>query len=424
MEVPEFCKRASARLAKKRKTEEETDPDYQPITETGKRPTSRTVAVLSLQMMELQAFQNLPVAGTSRSFITPAAPVTAGNANFRRERKKVRRSQAIVEELRKPTPGLQFIDRNEYSVEDYKERASEVRRNRILGTAKEIADSLVDVDSDRLAGLEYPVREVAQFGSENPYSRYVDGNGENMELDEYDFDFHNLPNYVMGTGQGISGGLPNWEFKTLWNYELTPMELDQPLDESLLPWKMKEVTEPDMKPDILSIVASFSIGCSPLNLKEIALGSRNIEYNPDRFAPLIMRVRQPKSTALIFASGRIIVAGTRSEDECRHACRKYVRVINKFGYVGRVGNLEIQNISASCSLKFRVRLNHLAKNKLFGPLSYEPEMFPGLVIPLEHPKIKIIIFQTGSVLMTGGKSEADVQLAFRKVYALVRMYAP
>jgi TATA-box binding protein (TBP) (component of TFIID and TFIIIB) len=44
-----------------------------------------------------------------------------------------------------------------------------------------------------------------------------------------------------------------------------------------------------------------------LELKKIALQCRNAEYNPKRFAAVIMRLRDPKTTALIFASGLILL---------------------------------------------------------------------------------------------------------------------
>ena len=46
-----------------------------------------------------------------------------------------------------------------------------------------------------------------------------------------------------------------------------------------------------------------------LDLKTIALHARNAEYNPKRFAAVIMRIREPKTTALIFASGKMVVTG-------------------------------------------------------------------------------------------------------------------
>lgn len=51
-----------------------------------------------------------------------------------------------------------------------------------------------------------------------------------------------------------------------------------------------------------------------------------------RFAAVIMRIRQPKTTALIFASGKMVVTGAKSEDDSRLASRKYARIIQKLGF--------------------------------------------------------------------------------------------
>jgi hypothetical protein len=40
-----------------------------------------------------------------------------------------------------------------------------------------------------------------------------------------------------------------------------------------------------------------------------------------------MRIREPKTTALIFASGKMVVTGAKSEDDSRLASRKYARII-------------------------------------------------------------------------------------------------
>jgi transcription initiation factor TFIID TATA-box-binding protein len=54
-----------------------------------------------------------------------------------------------------------------------------------------------------------------------------------------------------------------------------------------------------------NIVATVNLDCR-LDLKTIALHARNAEYNPKRFAAVIMRIRDPKTTALIFASGKMV----------------------------------------------------------------------------------------------------------------------
>jgi transcription initiation factor TFIID TATA-box-binding protein len=80
-----------------------------------------------------------------------------------------------------------------------------------------------------------------------------------------------------------------------------------------------------------NIVSTVNLG-EKLELKKISLYARNAEYNPKRFAAVIMRIRQPRTTALIFASGKMVCTGAKSEDDSRLAARKFARIIQKIGF--------------------------------------------------------------------------------------------
>lgn len=68
-------------------------------------------------------------------------------------------------------------------------------------------------------------------------------------------------------------------------------------------------------------MATVELGVT-LDLKDITMKARNSEYNPKRFAAVIMRIRHPKTTALIFSSGRMVVTGAKDETQARLAARK------------------------------------------------------------------------------------------------------
>ena len=86
-----------------------------------------------------------------------------------------------------------------------------------------------------------------------------------------------------------------------------------------------------------------------------------------------MRIRDPKTTALIFASGKMVVTGAKSEDDSRLAARKYARIIQKLGFDAKFSEFKIQNIVGSCDVKFPIRLEGLAYSH--GQFSsYEPEV--------------------------------------------------
>lgn len=59
-----------------------------------------------------------------------------------------------------------------------------------------------------------------------------------------------------------------------------------------------------------NIVCTVSLDCK-LDLKDIALRARNAEFNPKRFAAVIMRIRDPRTTALIFSSGKMVCTGAK-----------------------------------------------------------------------------------------------------------------
>jgi len=56
-----------------------------------------------------------------------------------------------------------------------------------------------------------------------------------------------------------------------------------------------------------------------------------------------MRIREPKTTALIFASGKMVVTGAKSEDDSKLASRKYARIIQKLGFNAKFTDFKIQN---------------------------------------------------------------------------------
>lgn len=117
--------------------------------------------------------------------------------------------------------------------------------------------------------------------------------------------------------------------------------------------------------------------------------ARNAEYNPKRFVAVIMRIRKPKATALVFQSGKIVVTGSKNEYESRLAASKFCRILQRLGYSHiRFMDFTIQNIVGSADVRFPIKLEHLCNDNSFYA-SYEPELFPGLVYRMPDPKVCI-----------------------------------
>lgn len=194
---------------------------------------------------------------------------------------------------------------------------------------------------------------------------------------------------------------------------MTPGTLIMQPSTSIVPFEGNVV-----RPKIQNIVCTVNLLCR-LDLKKIALHARNAEYNPKRFAAVIMRIREPRTTALIFSSGKMVCTGAKSEELSRISARKYARIIQKLGFAVKFTDFKIQNMVGSCDVGFPIRLEGLVLAQ--GQFcSYEPELFPGLIYRMVKPKIVLLVFVSGKVVLTGAKERAEIEEAFDSISPILR----
>ena len=178
--------------------------------------------------------------------------------------------------------------------------------------------------------------------------------------------------------------------------------------------KQKEVEESRPTINIENIVATVSLD-QPLDLYAIERAIPSVEYNPEQFPGLVYRLEEPRVTALIFKSGKMVVTGAKSTQQLIEAVKKIVRNLKKHGImiVGRP-KVQIQNIVASANLHICVDLERAAltlENSM-----YEPEQFPGLIHKMDEPKVVLLIFSSGKMVITGAKREEEVYEAVTRIY--------
>ena len=77
----------------------------------------------------------------------------------------------------------------------------------------------------------------------------------------------------------------------------------------------------------------------------------------------------------------------------------------------------IQNIVASVDLGGRIHLQQAARTL---PRSmYEPEQFPGVILRMLDPKTVILIFASGKMVCSGGKTEKDVYRTVNNIHSML-----
>jgi len=164
---------------------------------------------------------------------------------------------------------------------------------------------------------------------------------------------------------------------------------------------------------IQNVVAVASLN-QKIDLLSIMKVFRNAEYRPKKFPGLVFRLKRPKTATLIFSTGKMVCTGARSEKMARSAVRKVVRELRKADII-ILGEPEItiENMVASADLVGAVDIERAAR--VLDNIMYEPEQFPGAVYRMAEPKVVILIFATGKLVITGAKRKEQVHEAVDKI---------
>ena len=169
--------------------------------------------------------------------------------------------------------------------------------------------------------------------------------------------------------------------------------------------------------DIVNVVASATID-QKLDLNDITKKFPDVEYHPEQFPGAVFRLKSPKTATLLFTSGKMVCTGSKSEEMAVKAVNTVVQKLKKGGIkIKKNAEVTVQNIVSSINLGGKV---HLEKATRTLPRSmYEPEQFPGLIHRMLDPKTVILVFSSGKLVCTGGKTEKDVYRSVNLLHSLL-----
>lgn len=178
------------------------------------------------------------------------------------------------------------------------------------------------------------------------------------------------------------------------------------------------------RPILQNVIASVNLSTT-IDLRRVAISARNAEYNPTKVNAVILRLRNPKCTGLIFRSGKMMITGAKSIDGVKTGGKKIAKLCLKVGHPEvRFRGFKIENIIASAECGFPIRLEGLAHEHM-AFCSYEPELFPGLVYrysPQDEDKAVLLVFVSGKVLLTGCQTIDHVNSVFQTIYPVLAQY--
>lgn len=170
---------------------------------------------------------------------------------------------------------------------------------------------------------------------------------------------------------------------------------------------------------IAMIVITFNINVK-LNLRKISRNNINCMYDSQRFAAAILRLKSDtcSPTALVFETGKIVLSGTKSIEQCDYYINEILNIIKVLYPKIQLVKKEIVNITATSSINRKIILNEIEKNAVSSnnpwDTLYCAESFPGLnhKISVIGSNVKIITFSSGKFNIVGSKSIQELEECF------------
>jgi len=174
-----------------------------------------------------------------------------------------------------------------------------------------------------------------------------------------------------------------------------------------------------MKPEeslrIENIVASAKV-TDELDLPSIASHIEGAEYDKKRFPGVVIRMKDPKIAALVFNSGKVVLTGAKSVESLDRGLAILGDLLRNLDVtIPDELTYKIQNIVTSADLGSTINLNKIAVGFNLDKIEYEPEQFPGLVYRLDDPKVVLLLFGSGKLIITGGKYTTDAERAVVRI---------
>ena len=176
---------------------------------------------------------------------------------------------------------------------------------------------------------------------------------------------------------------------------------------------------PQTKPivSVENVVASASVD-QKIDLIEITEKFPDTEYHPEQFPGLVFRLTTPRTATLIFRTGKMVCTGAKSEEMAIKAVNTVVQKLRKGKVkIKKDAVITVQNMVASINLGGKIHLEKAART--LARSMYEPEQFPGLIHRMLDPKTVILVFSSGKLVCTGGKTEKDVYRSVNLLHSLL-----
>ena len=163
------------------------------------------------------------------------------------------------------------------------------------------------------------------------------------------------------------------------------------------------------RPNVVNIVATAELN-QRVKLERL-IHERGFQYDPTIYQCAYLKDKETQSKVMIFATGKMISAGTRSLDHAKKDLGYAARRLERLGLVERPRIVtKLQNIVATGDIGKPIDIEMLSIR--LPNVLYEPEQFPGAIYYAEElGGASVLVFASGRVVFAGLKTRELLETA-------------
>jgi len=171
---------------------------------------------------------------------------------------------------------------------------------------------------------------------------------------------------------------------------------------------------------IENVVAKTSYG-SGLDIPKIAAKVEGADYNPDSFPGFIWNPEQSRIAVLVLSNGRAISTGATSVADAEESLNDLHKQLLGRELSSRDDiEIKVENIVASIDLDTFINLRAARISLGDMDVRYSPDEFPGLITKSGRPPQDILLFESGKMVSTGGKTVEAISEVFIEIESSLR----
>ena len=131
---------------------------------------------------------------------------------------------------------------------------------------------------------------------------------------------------------------------------------------------------------------------------------KSCELNTKRFPGAVYRIENPKIASLIFSSGKVVLTGIRDKKALTDGLRIIMKSSKESGVdTYKEPKVAITNMVCSSDIGKYINLNKVVITLNLKNVECTRTV-PGLIYRIENSKIVALLFSSGKIILTGGKT--------------------